>query len=141
MIAGFSAPLSGLMAQTKRLAVSADNVANLRSRGLRPEGPAQGSGEGQPGAYVPKRVQEVTTDGATGGGSVRAEVRPVDPPSLAVYAPYRADADAEGMAAVPNVNLAEELVTQMQAQRAYEANAAALRTQDEITDSLLDIKS
>jgi len=136
MIAGFSASLSGLMAQTKRLAVSADNVANLRSRGLRPEGPAE-----QPGAYVPKQVQDVSTGGAGGSGGVRSELRPVDPPSLAVYAPYRADADAEGMAAVPNVNLAEELVTQMQAQRAYEANAAALRTQDEITDSLLDIKS
>ena len=41
----------------------------------------------------------------------------------------------------PNVNLAEELVNQILAQRAYEANAAAIRTQDEMTDSLLDIKS
>jgi len=32
-------------------------------------------------------------------------------------------------------------VTQIQAQRAYEANAAALRTQDELTDSLLNIKT
>lgn len=132
MIAGFSASLSGLMAQSKRLAVSADNVANLHSRGLRPGGPAE-----QPGAYVPKRVQDVTA----AGGGVRAEVRPVTPPSVEVYAPGSPDADADGIAAVANVNLAEELVTQIQAQRAYEANAAALRTQDELTDSLLDIKS
>jgi flagellar basal-body rod protein FlgC len=137
MIAGFSASLSGLMAQSKRLAVSADNIANMRSRGLREDGPAQGSGEGQPGAYVPKRVDDVTTQ----GGGVRAEVRPVDPPSVEVYAPSRPDADADGVAAIPNVNLAEELVTQIQAQRAYEANAAAFRTQDEVTDTLLDIKS
>jgi len=32
-------------------------------------------------------------------------------------------------------------VTQIQAQRAYEANAKAFRTQDEVVDSLLDIKS
>lgn len=137
MIAGFSASLSGLMAQSKRVAVSADNIANMRSRGLRADGPAQGSIEGQPGAYVPKRVDDVT---ATGGG-VRAEVRPVDPPSVPVYAPSRPDADSEGVAAIPNVNLAREMVTQIQAQRAYEANAAAIRTQDELTDSLLDIKS
>jgi flagellar basal-body rod protein FlgC len=132
MIAAFSTSLSGLMAQTKRLAVSADNVANMTSRGVRPDGPAV-----QPGAFVPKQVQDVTT----GGGGVRAEVRPKTPPSVEVYAPGRPDADAAGLAAIPNVNLAEEMVTQIQAQRAYEASAVALRTQDELTDSLLDIKS
>lgn len=132
MLAGISASLSGLMAQSKRLAVSAENIANLRSRGLRQDGPAE-----QPGAYLPKRVQDVTT----AGGGVRAEVRPVMPPAVEVYAPWSPDADAEGVAAIPNVNLAGELVTQIQAQRAYEANAAALRTQDALLDSLLDIKS
>jgi flagellar basal-body rod protein FlgC len=132
MIAAFSASLSGLLAQTKRLAVSADNIANMQSRGFRKGGPAV-----QPGAYIPKRVQDVTTP----GGGVRAEVRPVTPPSVEIYAPSNPNADANGLAALPNVNLAEELVTQLQAQRAYEANAAALRTQDALTDSLLDIKS
>src|SRR3546814_190106 len=132
ILAGISASLSGLMAQSKRLAVSAENIANLRSRGLRQDGPAE-----QPGAYLPKRVQDVTT----AGGGVRAEVRAVTPPAVEVYAPWYPDADAEGVAAIPNVNLAGELVTQIQAQRAYEANAAALRTQDALLDSLLDIKS
>lgn len=132
MIAGFSASLSGLMAQSKRLAVSADNVANMTTRGYRKDGPAE-----QPGTYLPKRTQDVTT----AGGGVRAEVRPVTPPSVEVYAPGNPDADARGVAALPNVNLAEELVTQIQAQRAYEANAKAIRTQDELTDSLLDIRS
>lgn len=132
MISGFSASLSGLMANSKRVAVSADNIANMRSRGLREDGPAQ-----QPGAYVPKLVQDVTT----AGGGVRPEVRRVTPPAVEVYAPSSPDADASGIAAIPNVNLAEELVTQIQAQRAYEANAKAFRTQDELTDSLLDIKS
>jgi flagellar basal-body rod protein FlgC len=86
---------------------------------------------------VPKQVQDVTT----AGGGVRAEVRPVTPPSVEVYAPGSPDADANGIAAIPNVNLAEELVTQIQAQRAYEANAKALKTQDELIDSLLDIRS
>jgi flagellar basal-body rod protein FlgC len=137
MIAGFSASLSGLMAQSKRLAVSADNVANMRSRGLRADGPSQGPEAAQQGAYQPKRVQEVTTL----GGGVRAEVHPVTPASVEVYAPGSPEADADGLTAVPNVNLAEELVTQIQAQRAYEANAAALRSQDELLDSLIDIKS
>jgi len=137
MIAGFSASLSGLMAQSKRLAVSADNIANMRSPGLREGGLREDGAAEQPGAFVPKRVDDVTT----AGGGVRGEVRPVDPPSVEVYAPGRPDADANGVAAIPNVNLAEELVTQIQAQRAYEANAKAIQTQDELTDSLLDIKS
>jgi flagellar basal-body rod protein FlgC len=132
MIAGFAASLSGLLAQGKRLAVSADNVANMQSRGFRQGGPAE-----QPGAYRPKQVQDVTTV----GGGVRAQTRPVTPPSVEIYAPSHPDADAQGIAALPNVNLAEELVIQLQAKRAYEANAATLRTQDELTDSLLDIKS
>ncbi|NIA70901.1 flagellar biosynthesis protein FlgG [Pelagibius litoralis] len=132
MIQGFSISVSGLMAQSKRLAVSADNVANMRSRGVDPDGPRE-----QPGAYQPKRVQDVTT----GGGGVRGEVRPIAPASVRSYEPSSPDANSEGLVDRPNVNLAEELVTQIQAQRAYEANAAAIRTQDEITDSLLDIKS
>ena len=137
MLAGFSASLSGLMAQSKRLAVSADNIANMQSRGLRDDGASEQPGGAQPGAYRPKRVEDVTT----AGGGVRAEVRSVDPASVKIYAPGRPDADANGVAAVPNVNLAEELVTQIRAQRAYEANAAAIRTQDEVADSLLDILS
>ena len=132
MMQGFAISLSGLMAQGKRVAVSAANVANMRSRGVDPEGPAQ-----QPGAYGPGRVQEVSVP----GGGVRGEVRPITPASVQTYEPGSPDADAEGLVDRPNVNLAEELVTQMQAQRAYEANAAALRTQDEVTKSLLDIKS
>ena len=132
MIQGISISLSGLMAQSKRLAVSADDVANMRSRGVDPEGPTE-----QPGAYRPKQVQELSL----GAGGVRGEVRPVTPPSVQTYEPSSPDADAEGLVYRPNVNLAEELVNQILAQRAYEANAAAIRTQDEVTDSLLDIKS
>lgn len=132
MIQGFAISVSGLMAQSKRLAVSADNVANMRSRGVDPDGPQQ-----QPGAFQPKRVQDVTTS----GGGVRGEVRPVSPASVETYEPSSPDANSEGLVNRPNVNLAEELVTQIQAQRAYEANAAAIRTQDEVTDTLLDIKS
>ena len=132
MIQGFANSLSGLMAQSKRLAVSADNIANMRSRGIDPDGPAE-----QPGAYRPKQVQDVAVE----GGGVRGEVLPVRPPSVETFEPSSPDADAQGLVDRPNVNLAEELVTQIQAQRAYEANAAAIRTQDEVLDSLLDIKS
>src|SRR3546814_16007583 len=99
MVAGISASLSGLMAQSKRLAVSAENIANLRSRGLRPDGPAE-----QPGAYQPQRVQDVTTV----GGGVRTQVRPVTPPAVEVSAPCSPASTAEGRAASPNVHLAAD---------------------------------
>src|SRR3546814_20616346 len=104
----------------------------MQSRGFRKNGPAV-----QPGAYIPKRVQDVTT----AGGGVRAEVRPVVPPSVAVYAPSDPNADADGVAALTKVSLAGELVIPIHAPRASVATAAALRPPDELTDSLLDCNS
>src|SRR3546814_20405886 len=121
MIAGFSASLSGLLAQTRRLAVSADNIANMQSRGFRQNGPAV-----QPGAYIPKRVQDVTT----AGGGVRAEVRPVAPPSVAVYAPAAPNAEADSVASLLNVSLAGAPVIQNQAHRASQTKADAPTTHD-----------
>lgn len=127
----FHTSVSGLQAQSKRLAVSADNVANLRTVG-RP-----GVTEGKDAAYVPRQVQQTSV----AGGGVRAETRPVDPSSVPAYQPDSPMADAEGMVAAPNVSLEKELVEQMLAKRVYQANASVIRTQDEMLGTLLDIDS
>ena len=126
-----STAVSGLTAQSARLAVSAGNVANLRSTGVRPgEAP-------QAGQFVPQQVALTSL----AGGGVRASALAVDPPSVAVYEPGAPDADAGGMAYRPNIDLARELVIQLEAQRSFEANLKVIEAEDERLGELLDVIS
>lgn len=125
----FHTALSGMAAQAKRMSVSANNVANLRSEGVDPNG-ARGPGVGTAEAFVPHKVVQHSV----AGGGVRAEAVPVSPPSVAVFSPDHPRAGEDGMIDLPNVSLEEEFVTQIEAQRSFEA-------QDELLGRLLDIKS
>jgi flagellar basal-body rod protein FlgC len=127
-----SATLSSLSAQSHTLAVSANNVANVRSLGVRTDGFVQS----EPG-YEPQRT--VQTTGA--GGAVISKAVPISPPSILVYDPKHPESDGAGLVATPNISLEEEFVIQLQAKVAYEANLAALETQKEVLGSLLDVAS
>ena len=48
------------------------------------------------------------------------------PPQL-VYNPGHPDADANGMVAMPNINIYEEMVDLMAASRTFEANLAVIK--------------
>lgn len=56
-----------------------------------------------------------------------------------VYDPGHPDADENGNVRMPNVDLAEEMVTLMAASRAYEANVAALRSARSMAQAALDL--
>jgi flagellar basal-body rod protein FlgC len=127
----FHSSVSGMQAQSTRLAVSAGNVANVSTVGR------TGVTSGKEAAYKPQEVLQTTT----AGGGVRADVRAVQPASVQVYMPDSALADEEGIVAAPNVSIEKETVDQMLAKRAYQANAAVIRTQDEMLGSLLDLDS
>ena len=105
--------VSGLRAAAKRLEVSASNVANDRSTG-----------------YVPRRVQQT----AYAAGGTRAESVPVQPPSV----PFVDPNDPDAAATRPNVSVEEEIVEQMLARRAYEANLRTVEAADRMTRTLLD---
>jgi len=45
-----------------------------------------------------------------------------------VYQPGHTEADADGMVALPDINIYEEMVDLMAASRAYEANLDAVKT-------------
>ena len=128
----FAVPVSGLHAQAKRIGVSAQNVANLGSTGVRSDPP-----EAADDGYVPQRVEAV----AEPGGGVRAQSVPISPPATFVHDPGDPAADADGMAPRPNVSLERETVTQIDAKRAYEANLRVIETVDDMVGSLLDVAS
>ncbi len=132
----FHTSLSGMAAQARRMSVSATNVANLRSD-VADLNDAPGAGGGTAEAVVPRKVAQHSV----AGGGVRAEAVPVWPPSVEVYSPGDPRADEDGMIDLPNVSLEEEFVTQIEAQRSFEANLRAFEVQDELLGLLLDIKS
>ena len=123
-----STALSGLQAATKRVAVSANNIANaLTSRPT------------TPGAATPKGVfkaQEVTQRSVDGGG-VATDVRDKEPATVTGADP----SSPTGLSAFPNVDFVEEAVNQTVAVASYRASAAVIRTQQELDDALLDIKT
>ena len=55
------------------------------------------------------------------------DIVPVEGPFKKIFDPTHPDADEMGYLYLPNVNLVEEMVLMMNANRAYEANAAAVR--------------
>ena len=132
----FHIPLSGLAAQAKRLSVSADNLANLRSAGVDPAAKS-GDGAAADPVFRPQRVIDV----ARIGGGVSAEVVPVSPPSVLLLDPGDPRADANGLVHRPNVSLEQELVTLKLAKHAFRANLRALQAQDEMLGALLDLKT
>ncbi|MBK1837097.1 flagellar biosynthesis protein FlgG [Azospirillum sp. YIM B02556] len=133
MVGSIGIALSGLTAQTRRFDASASNVANVRSTGAVPT--TGGTADGKPVAYQPLAVAQ--TDGNPG---TRASFTPITPAYLQEYAPDDDAANGDGMVAAPNVDLATERINQMAANRAYGANIAVVRTQDQMLTSLLDSK-
>ncbi len=132
----FNIAVSGLTAQSRRMAVSADNVANLSSLGVHPD-PQLAHPEG----FAPQRT--VFGSQALGGvgGGVAASTAPITPASFLSYQPDHPDADPDGLVPLPNVSLEQEVVEQIQALRLFQANVKTIQVQDQMLGALLDIVS
>jgi len=111
--------LSGLMANSTKLGVSANNVANAQTPGY--------------------KAQEATLESVAGGG-VKATVREATDATNSVYSPESAGADENGMVTLPNVSLEQEVVNQKTAEIGYTANAKVIETAAAMDKSLFDIK-
>jgi len=109
---------SGLYAQRKRMDVIANNIANATTTRTEKGGPYRKQEivfQAHSGKYEP----------GNGGVEVEAVVESADPPKM-VYDPSHPDAGPDGMVAIPNVNIVEEMVDMITATRAYEANVQAI---------------
>jgi len=56
-----------------------------------------------------------------------------------VYDPTHPDADKNGYVSYPNVNLVEEMVSMLNANRSYEANASAIKAAKEMALKAIEI--
>lgn len=123
--------VSGMKAQSERLRIISENMANAESVGIRP-------GE------EPYRRQVVTfknyVDKQTGAEMVKVNsVIQDQSPFELKYAPNHPAANAEGYVAMPNVNPLVEMMDMKEAQRAYEANLTMVQTARDMNSKVLDI--
>lgn len=108
---------SAMSAQSQRLNTVASNLANAESA----TGP-----DGQ--AYRAKQVEfmAVPMGGAKEAGvKVSKVIEDTAPPKM-LYNPNHPNADANGFVAMPNVNVAEEMVNMLSASRSYQNNVDTL---------------
>ncbi|MFW6437424.1 MAG: flagellar basal body rod protein FlgC [Armatimonadota bacterium] len=125
---------SALTAGRTRMDVIAENIANVETTRTADGGPWRRR-------EVVLRSEQVS-DGPAGlrcSGVRVAAVQADDGPPLRVFNPGHPDADAEGYVQMPNVDLPTEMADMVVAARAYEANAAALRSGREMLQSALSI--
>lgn len=123
--------VSGLNAASLRFEASANNIANAGSAG---RVDAESAGDQ---AFQAQDVQQTSIN--SGGTNAVTVTR--NPATQLTFAPNSPLANEGGFIETPNVDLGEELVSQISASAAFEANAAVIREVDEQTDTLLDILS
>ena len=123
--------VSGLKAQSERLRIISENMANADSIGIRP-------GED------PYRRQVVTfkdyIDKETGAKMVKVDkVVPDESQFPLKYDPNHPAANAEGYVAMPNVNPLIEMMDLKEAQRSYDANLSMMQTARDMNSKVLDL--
>jgi flagellar basal-body rod protein FlgC len=125
LLSGIDSTAAALNAERIRMDVVSENIANVNiTKGL----------DGKP--YQRQQVmfesvlknQQNGAAGASGAQSVTIAqvVKDTRPPRM-VYNPTHPDADADGMVAMPDINISEEMVDMIASSRSYEANLAVVK--------------
>jgi len=122
---------SGLEAQSKRLRVLSENLANAQSTGK------------TPGAdpYTRKTVSfESEVDEATGASLVKvAGIDRQRSPYRIEHSPGHPAADAKGFVKLPNVDIMVEIADMREANRSYEANLQVIKQAREMVAMTIDL--
>ena len=123
--------ISGMKAQSQRLRVISENLANSDSTAQTPEG-------------TPYRRKVVTfkneLDRATGISQVKVDkVRPDTAEFQRRYDPKHPAADRDGYVLAPNVNPLIEMMDMREAQRSYEANMNVINTSRSLLSRTIDM--
>lgn len=131
LTAALKVAASGLEAQSTRLRVVAENMANAQSTGATP-----GSDP-----YRRKVVDfSAVLDRKTGASEVAVDEIATDPtPFTSEYDPGNRAADANGMVKMPNVNMITEMTDMREANRSYEANLQTIKQARDLISMTIDL--
>ncbi len=131
LVASLKVAASGLEAQSTRIRIVSENLANARSTG------------DTPGAD-PFRRKTVTfaaeLDRATNAALVEVERLGVDEGEFSTeYDPGNPAADEKGFVKMPNVNVLVEMADMREANRSYEANLQSIKQSRDLISATIDL--
>lgn len=145
MFLGIDTAASGLTAERLRMDVISNNIANANTtrtesgRAYRRRFVVYQPREREPLSFEQTLMKAVGVRQNTGEG-VRAVAIMEDPQQgPLVYDPGHPDANAEGYVEKPNVNVVNEMVDMITAQRAYEAGTTAINAAKAMATKALEI--
>ncbi len=132
---------SGLSAQRLRLNLIAENIANVETTSTANGGPYVRQEPVFAAMRQPRSFQDLLNIEQRYD---QAEVSVVDViedprPPIIKYMPGHPDADADGLVRFPNVNIFEEMVNMISAQRSYEANVTTVNAIKSMAMKALEI--
>ncbi len=125
ILSGIDSTASALNAERVRMDVVSENIANANT--------THGA-DGKP--YQRQEVifesvlqakQNSDTPGLTPQSIQVARVEKDNKPPVMIYNPTHPDANAQGMVAMPDINVHQEMVDMIAASRAFEANLAVVK--------------
>lgn len=130
---------SGLTLERMKLDVISSNIANVNTTRTEEGGPYQRK-EVVFQEMVEKAQNTVSRLGQRITSGVKVTGIREDQEGLrSVYNPTHVDADENGYVLMPNVNLLDEMVKLIEAQRTYEANATALKASKSMLNKAIEI--
>ncbi len=130
---------SALKAQRTRMNTIGTNIANVETTRT-PEGGPFRKREvvfRSNGKDFASNLSASQRDGIA--GVEVAQIQANSGPPKMVYNPGHPDADSQGMVAMPNIDLMEEIADMMSATRAYEANVTVVRSAKRMAMKALEI--
>lgn len=131
LIASTRSATSGLFAQSSRMRVVSENIANASTTGK------------TPGAdpYQRKTISfQSVMDENAGADLVQVDqISRDETPFETQYMPGNAAADSNGMVKMPNVNMMVELADMREASRSYTANTQVIKQVRELVSMTIDL--
>ncbi len=129
---------SGLTAEKMRLKLIAANLANINTTRTSAGGPYK-----RKALVFEEKLQLKKEDDGNyrindAGVKINSIWEDQSPPRL-VYEPNNPDADQQGFAAYPNINVANEMIDLITASRAYEANLMTLEAAKTLDQKALEL--
>lgn len=131
LVASMKVAASGLEAQSTRIRIVSENLANARSTGDTP-------------GSDPFRRKTVTfaaeLDRATGASLVEVDRLGVDEGQFSTeYDPGNPAANEQGVVKMPNVNVLIEMADMREANRSYEANLQSIKQSRDLISATIDL--